>query len=232
MLYLSGLQEMGSVPPVIQEMNNPDDLFLQTGSVYRNHDAVLKVAGCGWDGLINIHQYISQQDRVKVDQIRRARAPYLPFGNYLSTSLVAELDHSHALICVELNLTFARKEPIQAPGVWGSPGGPHALRIGNTVYVQATVSRALDGKTMFPGDIVGQANLSYRNLDGTLNAANIDWNDVVRVRTYCKRPEDIGSIGVVRDRWLPTGRYTSTAVVTKFLDPELLIEVEVTAVTG
>jgi enamine deaminase RidA (YjgF/YER057c/UK114 family) len=150
----------------------------------------------------------------------------------MSTSIVTELDHTEAMIGVELDATFARKEFVHAPTVWSSPGGPHALKIGNTIYVQATMARQLDGRTMFPGDIVGQANLSFKNLDGILKAAGVRWNDVVHIRTYCKRREDIGAIRAVRDKWLPVGHYASAAVVTKFLDLELLIEIEVIAVTG
>ncbi len=110
----------------------------------------------------------------------------------------------------------------------------HVVKVGNTVYIAGQVSRDLDGKTAYVGDVEGQVRQVWANLEKAVRAAGGSLTDIVKTTTYVVGAENLGKVRSARLALLPPeGRPTSTTlVVVGLADPDLLVEVEAIAVIG
>ncbi len=110
----------------------------------------------------------------------------------------------------------------------------HVVKVGNTVYIAGQVSRDLDGKTAYVGDVEGQVRQVWANLEKAVRAAGGSLQDIVKTTTYVVGAENLGKVRSARLALLPPeGRPTSTTlVVVGLADPDLLVEVEAIAVIG
>ena len=110
----------------------------------------------------------------------------------------------------------------------------HVVKVGSTVYIAGQVSRDLDGKTAYVGDVEGQVRQVWANLEKAVRAAGGALGDIVKTTTYVVGAENLGKIRAVRADLLPAeGRPTSTTLlVVGLADPDLLVEVEAIAVLG
>jgi enamine deaminase RidA (YjgF/YER057c/UK114 family) len=110
-------------------------------------------------------------------------------------------------------------------------GYSRAVRVGNLVEVAGTTAVDEAGRVVAPGDPYEQARYIFRKIERALNAAGALMKDVVRTRMYVtdvRRWEEIGRAHgeVFRDI-----RPAATMVEVKALiQPELLVEIEVSAV--
>jgi 2-iminobutanoate/2-iminopropanoate deaminase len=211
------------------------DTTTQIRTAYGHQGNILAHAGLSWDDVFKVQQYVTRTD-LDLNDMQAARGAYLTLGRFLSTSVVCEPEHPRWplegwLLAVDMEAYVGPKEHINAPGVWGNPKGPQAMKIGKTIYMHGQVAREEARKTLYPDDARAQAELSYRNLDGILKAAGADWSHVVHVKTFCKRREDLAIVRQVRSRWLRDGQYASTDLVSAFFDPVLLVETELLTVT-
>ena len=120
---------------------------------------------------------------------------------------------------------------ISSGAVWEDlVGYSRAVRIGNQIEISGTTS--VDGETLIgKGDLYKQAFFIFQKIENTLREAGASMNDVVRTRMYVT---DIS-------KWEEAGRAhseffkdikpaTSMIEVSRLIDPELLIEIEVTAI--
>ena len=110
----------------------------------------------------------------------------------------------------------------------------HVVKVGSTVYISGQVSRDLDGKTAYVGDVEGQVRQVWANLEKAVKAAGGSLSDIVKTTTYVVGAENLGKVRGARLALLPPeGRPTSTTLVVAGLaDPDLLVEVEAIAVIG
>lgn len=207
------------------------DIAAQTEFVYRNFDAVLRAAGAGWDDVVNAHAYLTSE--TLMDATRPIRRRYLPAGRVSTTSVVAGLVGSDWLIESELIAFLGEKQAFIAPDVYHSdPVVAHAVRAGNTIYVQGLVAWDREGNVVGGDDGVRQAQQVYQNLDVVLRSARATWSDVVHVKSYFKRHTDVAAARQARSQFLKRGHYASTEVIAGFFKPQYLLEVELVAVTG
>ena len=204
------------------------DFEAQNELVYRNLGAILEASGAGWDNVVFVHNYLTSPDYFQVHRTVRSR--YLKMGKVAMTSVVCGLVGPDWLIETQLVASVAPKEVFMAPGVAVTPGTAHAVRAGNTIYVQGQVARDPDGNPVGRGDIVAQTERVYQNIDDILGTAGSGLRDVVFVKAYFKNREDIAVSRESRRRFLPIGTYASTAVVAGFFHPDYLLEVEAIAV--
>ena len=120
----------------------------------------------------------------------------------------------------------------------GSPYEPivglsRAVRIGNVIAVAGTAPLGPDGKTVAPGDARAQAircfeisRLAIEQLGGQLG-------DVIRTRILLTRIEDWKAVAEVHGQFFRDIRPVNTIMqVSRFIDPDWLIETEVDAVVG
>lgn len=81
-----------------------------------------------------------------------------------------------------------------------------------------------------PKDLVGQAELAWKNILQVLAQANMTTSDIVKVTQYLIRPEDIAPYAKVRKQFLGDVKPASMLlIIPQLVWPEMLLEVEVTA---
>jgi len=104
------------------------------------------------------------------------------------------------------------------------------------VFVAGQTARRQDGSTLAGDDFDGQFRLVYENLDAVLAAAGASFADVVSMRTFLTRVEDVAAFRRLRDAAhkarFPTGDYppNTLVVVDRLAEPDMLLEIEAIAV--
>lgn len=117
----------------------------------------------------------------------------------------------------------------------GSPwedvvGYSRAVRVGNIIEVAGTT--AMDGDTLIgKGDVYAQTKYIFQKIEKALIEAGATMNDVVRTRMFVTDISQWEMVGKAHGEFFKTIKPVATMVEVKALiDPELLIEIEVTAV--
>ncbi|HEX2785005.1 MAG TPA: RidA family protein [Ilumatobacteraceae bacterium] len=119
---------------------------------------------------------------------------------------------------------------------WGS-GGPwegvvgysRVVRCGDHVHVAGTTA-TVDGQVVGRGDVGEQARVTLRIIGEALAKAGATFDQVVRSRIYVLDIADWEAVGVAHGEVFADIRPVSTMVeVSRLIDPEHLIEIEVDA---
>jgi enamine deaminase RidA (YjgF/YER057c/UK114 family) len=101
---------------------------------------------------------------------------------------------------------------------------------GRFVFVSGVTSRGRDGGIVGIGDLAAQTRQVYENLSFILGEAGASLDDLVRLVTYLRDMEQYPQMQEVRRAYLRAGAPASTTVeVSRLFHPDLLIEVEATA---
>jgi enamine deaminase RidA (YjgF/YER057c/UK114 family) len=117
----------------------------------------------------------------------------------------------------------------------GSPYEPkvgyaRALRVGNLVFVSGTTAGS-GGKSVAIGDPEAQTRAIFETIDKALQEAGTSLKDVVRTRVYLVDMDHWEAIAGVHGEIFGDIRPTNTTlVVSGFVRPEWLVEIEVDAV--
>jgi enamine deaminase RidA (YjgF/YER057c/UK114 family) len=117
----------------------------------------------------------------------------------------------------------------------GSPYEPkvgisRAVRAGSIIAVSGTAP-LLDGKTVGKGDPAAQARRCLDIIKEALERAGSSLDQVVRTRTLLTRIEDWQAVAAVHGEYFGAIRPANTIMqVTRFIDPDWLIEFEADAI--
>ena len=117
----------------------------------------------------------------------------------------------------------------------GSPYEPkvgisRAVRVGSIIAVSGTAP-LLDGKTVGKDDPAAQARRCLDIIKEALERAGSSLDQVVRTRTLLKRIDDWQAVAAVHGEYFGAIRPANTIMqVTRFIDPDWLIEFEADAV--
>jgi enamine deaminase RidA (YjgF/YER057c/UK114 family) len=120
----------------------------------------------------------------------------------------------------------------------GSPYEPivgisRAVRIGNAVSVAGTAPLGPDGKTVGRGDAAAQARRCLEISQTALEQVGASLSDVIRTRILLTRIEDWRAVAEVHGDFFRDIRPVNTIVqVSRFIDPDWLVEIEVDAVVS
>ena len=118
----------------------------------------------------------------------------------------------------------------------GSPYEPiigisRAVRLGNIIAVAGTAPLGPDGKTAGVGDPVVQARRCFEISRLALEQLGASLRDVIRTRILLTRIEDWEAVAQVHGAFFRDIRPVTTIMqVSRFIDPDWLIETEVDAV--
>ncbi len=118
----------------------------------------------------------------------------------------------------------------------GSPyedivGFSRAVRVGPYISVGGTAPMDADGNTVGIGDISTQTKQCIETIKLALEKAGSSLNDVVRIRMLLTNIEDWKAAAEVRATYFQTIKPVDTIMqVTRFINPEWLIEIEVNAI--
>jgi len=111
-----------------------------------------------------------------------------------------------------------------------------AVPAGEIVIVAGQVGMDAAGALVGPGDVRAQSKQAFENILKVLKAAGSAMNEVVRFQTFLTHASDIDGFMQARrevfPRYYPGGVYppNTILVVSRLVQPELLIEIEAMAV--
>jgi enamine deaminase RidA (YjgF/YER057c/UK114 family) len=109
-------------------------------------------------------------------------------------------------------------------------GYSRAVQIGNTLEVSGTV--ATDGSNVVcKGDYYGQTKFIIEKVENVLRQAGFELNDVVRTRIFVTDISHWEDIGKAHGEFFKEIKpVTSMVEVSALIDPEYLVEIEVSAI--
>lgn len=110
-------------------------------------------------------------------------------------------------------------------------GYSRAVRIGNVIEVAGTTAVDENGEVVGLGDSGEQTKFIFSKIERALTSAGATLKDVVRTRMFVTNIADWEAIGKVHGLYFNDIRPATTMVEVKSLiSPELLVEIEVTAI--
>ena len=121
---------------------------------------------------------------------------------------------------------------MEADRPWAAVMGySRAVRVGNVIEVAGTAPAAPDGTILSPGDVEGQTRAALATIGGALRELGASFEDVVRTRVLladeARWEEAARAHGDVFRDIQPAN---TTVGGLRFIDPAILVEVEVTAI--
>ena len=133
-------------------------------------------------------------------------------------------------------LAFAQVKRSNPPALSTPTGYTHIVEVtgpNRTIYISGQIAFDKDGKVVGAGDMKAQAEQVFRNLVAALTAAGATFAAVVKMSCYFTDMSRVQAVRDVRARYFKDATPASTFVEVKGLvRPELLLEIEVVAVTS
>lgn len=110
-------------------------------------------------------------------------------------------------------------------------GFSRAVRVGPWISVGGTAPVGPDGGTVGLGDAARQAERCFEIVGEALERSGSGWHDVVRTRIILTDIDDWKKVIEVRKKFCRESKPVDTIMqVTRFVNPEWLVEIEVDAV--
>lgn len=119
----------------------------------------------------------------------------------------------------------------------GAPWEPvvgycRAIRVGDFVEVSGTTAMQ-DGRAVHPGDAYRQTVHILETIRKALHELGVDLKDVVRTRTFVTDIRSWEAVGKAHGEYFRDVMPVSSMVeVSALIDPELLVEIEATAIVS
>jgi enamine deaminase RidA (YjgF/YER057c/UK114 family) len=121
---------------------------------------------------------------------------------------------------------------IEANRPWAAVVGySRAVRVGNVIEVSGTAPADPKGSILAKGDLDGQTRAALRTIGEALAEAGSSFDDVVRTRILLTDIAKWEEAGRAHGEIFANIRPANTTVgVAGFIDPDILVEIEVTAI--
>jgi enamine deaminase RidA (YjgF/YER057c/UK114 family) len=108
-----------------------------------------------------------------------------------------------------------------------------AVRVGNVIHVAGTTAVGPEGKVLAPGNADEQTRIILRKVESALKELGASMTDVVRTRMYVTDIARWEDIGRAHGEFFASVRPAATMVeVSRLIDPDMLVEIEVEAILG
>ncbi len=129
-------------------------------------------------------------------------------------------------------LTDAERRNIASGARWEPiVGYSRAVRVGPFVFVAGTTATDAGGLLVGRDDPYAQAVQIFHNIEAALGQAEASMRDVVRTRIFVTNADCWQEVGRAHHEFFADIRPACTLIeVSRLLDPEMLVEIEVDAV--
>lgn len=107
-------------------------------------------------------------------------------------------------------------------------GYSRAVRVGNLIEVAGTTA-TLDGEIVHVGDAYQQAMTIFSIIESALQKTGANLDNVVRTRIFLKNTDDWQAVGKAHGEVFKNVKPASTMVVAQMIHPDMLVEIEATA---
>jgi enamine deaminase RidA (YjgF/YER057c/UK114 family) len=126
------------------------------------------------------------------------------------------------------------RQRVSSGGHWEPRiGYSRAIVVGDSCWVSGTTDAGPDGHSRHPGDPAAQARAALEVIGAALAEAGFSFRDVVRTRMFITDAAHGDAVGAVHGEVFGDVRPASSMLVIKgFIEPSLLVEIEVDAVRG
>lgn len=124
-----------------------------------------------------------------------------------------------------------KRQNISSGAIWEDiVGYSRAVRIGNLIEVAGTTAVDDNGKIVGLNDPYIQTKFIFQKIEKAIQQAGASMNDVIRTRMFVTDISKWEEIGKAHGEFFKTIKPVTTMVEVKALiNPELLVEIEVTA---
>jgi enamine deaminase RidA (YjgF/YER057c/UK114 family) len=169
------------------------DMATQAGAIFETLDAVLSGAGAQRTDVVKHNVYLANDgDSAAVAEhmrdLDRVRANYFPVPGPTTTEVCAGLDIPGALLMIDAWVVIGgTRERLSPAGHWNWKDAcnfSHGWKVDNMIFVGGQRSLDRVGKIVGSGDIEGQTEEVFRNLNTMLEAGGGDRNNLMRQNTY------------------------------------------------
>ncbi len=110
-------------------------------------------------------------------------------------------------------------------------GYARAVQAGEVVYVSGTTGTDPSGKVLAPGDAYAQTKQSIENIKNALSRLGLTLEHVVRTRIYVTQIDQWQEVAKAHAESFGEVHPATTLVgVTRLVDPDMIVEIEATAV--
>lgn len=123
------------------------------------------------------------------------------------------------------------KTKISSSAIWeDSIGYSRAVKVGNIIEVAGTAA-VRNGDVVHTGDPYNQAKYVIKIIEHVLKQLDSGLEDVVRTRIYLKNVSDWEDVGRAHGEFFGTIKPACTMIeVSSMINPEMLVEIEATAI--
>lgn len=186
-LYLSGQLGRHMLTGV-----QPEGIGAQTRQAMENLGEVLEAAGLDYANLVKCHVYLGSMD--DYTGMNQAYASFFTERVPARTTVEAEGLPGGAgveIACVAYR-DLSRTSVVRPPaGTLPAPLGPYSAGVwaGDRLYLSGMGGQFPDGRPL-PGPLGEQVTQTLANIRTTLNAAGLDFSDVVSSNVYVTRPAE------------------------------------------
>jgi 2-iminobutanoate/2-iminopropanoate deaminase len=112
-------------------------------------------------------------------------------------------------------------------------GSSEAIRVGDLVFVSGQGPIGEDGEAVFPGDSAGQAEKTFANLKGVLEAAGSRLDLVLKTTTYVSDTTVTADVEECRRKYFSDPYPTDTTIVVASLGQVgLLVKIDAVALAS
>lgn len=120
----------------------------------------------------------------------------------------------------------ARRKVVAASEAGGSPPFSPAIEVGERLYLSGFVGRGPDG---YPAGVAAQTGVVLDRLAATLEAAGLDFEDVVDATVYLSDVRFYAAMNEVYGARMPAAAPARATVGSQLMSPDALVEIVMTA---